>query len=492
MVRRQADGAVTFRLWKSGVTRDFSSAAGVTRPTPGATSSRPGTARRWRSGSTGSRADRRHSPHPSTPAPSRCTSARTCSPTTGSRPRRRGRRLRRALSPSGSRPTLGGGRRPTAPAVTLKTPENGARWIRRRVRRRARVASGDDPSLGQRLHGRERFGDSDPVAADPGRPGDVLGRRRDAARPRNLHGPRLAVRRRRQHRAQCLKDVRRCRRRIRPSCRRRHRGVRHDRRPGDRRDAGPPLRQSVVPLGDLAYEDRTAAQYANCYDPTWGRHKAPHQADHRGHEYRTPDTAGYFGYFGAAAGDTIRPGLLQLRPRRLARHRAQHECSKIGGCGTGSPRSSGCARTSRRTGGCTLACSMSHGSAPGRSTATQIEMQPFWQALYDTRRDFILSGHEHVYERFAPQTPTRGPTGPGIRQITVGTGGRSHYAFLDRPPEQPGPQRRHLRRPDVTLRPGAYDWRFVPEAGRSSPTAARPPATELSQPRRRLAPVRSP
>ena len=52
-------------------------------------------------------------------------------------------------------------------------------------------------------------------------------------------------------------------------------------------------------------------------------------------------------------------------------------------------------------------------------------VEPLWQILYDHGADVVLSGSEHMYERFAPQTP-KGAADPanGIRQFTVGTGRR--------------------------------------------------------------------
>src|SRR5215217_1157003 len=57
-------------------------------------------------------------------------------------------------------------------------------------------------------------------------------------------------------------------------------------------------------------------------------------------------------------------------------------------------------------------------------------MIPSWDALYAAGADVVLSGHDHEYERFAPQTSSGvADSARGIREFVVGTGGRSHYAF---------------------------------------------------------------
>src|SRR2546430_3278072 len=61
---------------------------------------------------------------------------------------------------------------------------------------------------------------------------------------------------------------------------------------------------TVFALGDAGYPNGTAANYQNCYDPSWGRHKARTYPVTGNHDYDSSATAaGYFGYFGAAAGD---------------------------------------------------------------------------------------------------------------------------------------------------------------------------------------------
>ena len=59
----------------------------------------------------------------------------------------------------------------------------------------------------------------------------------------------------------------------------------------------------VATLGDMAYPDGTAAEFRDCYGPTWGRHLARTRPSPGNHEYQTAGASGYYGYFGAAAGD---------------------------------------------------------------------------------------------------------------------------------------------------------------------------------------------
>jgi hypothetical protein len=96
-------------------------------------------------------------------------------------------------------------------------------------------------------------------------------------------------------------------------------------------------------------------------------------------------------------------------------------------------------------------------------------MQPIWQALYDYGAEVVFNGHNHVYERFAPQGPT-GNADPtrGIREFVVGTGGKNHYSFSASPLAN-----EEVRNNDtfgvlkLTLHPTSFDWEFVPEAGKT-------------------------
>ncbi len=92
---------------------------------------------------------------------------------------------------------------------------------------------------------------------------------------------------------------------------------------------------------------------------------------------------------------------------------------------------------------------------------------PFWEALYDADADVIVSGHDHNYERFAPQDPDGNEDrARGIREFVVGTGGTNLRRF-----EKPKPNS-ELRLGGVhgviafTLHDGSYDWEFVPTEDR--------------------------
>ena len=58
----------------------------------------------------------------------------------------------------------------------------------------------------------------------------------------------------------------------------------------------------VLALGDLAYPDGSTENFAECYDPTWGRWRDQTLPTPGNHEYHERGAAPYFAYFGAVAG----------------------------------------------------------------------------------------------------------------------------------------------------------------------------------------------
>jgi acid phosphatase type 7 len=223
----------------------------------------------------------------------------------------------------------------------------------------------------------------------------------------------------------------------------------------------------VATLGDNAYPRGTATEFADCYGPTWGRHRDRTRPAPGNHDYQTSHGSGYFGYFGAAAGD---PG----RGYYSYDVGSWHVVVLDSNCGGTSCRKGGVQERWLRAdmaasgASCTLAYwhhpRFSSGSVHGSDDA----VAPLFRALYEAGADVVLAGHEHHYERFAPLDPEgEVDTARGIRTFVVGTGGRSHYRFgspITGSEVRNGDTYGVL---ELTLEPGAYRWQFVPEASKT-------------------------
>jgi hypothetical protein len=185
---------------------------------------------------------------------------------------------------------------------------------------------------------------------------------------------------------------------------------------------------TVFTAGDNAYDGGTASEFADCYGPTWGRHRDRTLPVPGNHDYNTEGAAGYFAYFGAAAGDPSQ-GWYATDLGSWRVYTLNSDCWAIGGCEAGSPQERWLrADLERNARPCVLAIwhhprfsSGDHGSDPMTSA--------LWQALEDAGAELIVNGHDHDYERFGPQDASGAPDPDGIVEYVVGTGGRSHYAF---------------------------------------------------------------
>ncbi len=220
---------------------------------------------------------------------------------------------------------------------------------------------------------------------------------------------------------------------------------------------------SVATLGDNVYENGTATEYANCYDPSWGRHKARTMPAPGNHEYNTANATGYYGYFGAAAGDPTK-GYYSYDLGAWHIVVINSNCSSIGGCGGGSSQEQWLrADLAAHPSACTLAY-WHHPRFSSGPHGSDAMTQPIWQALYDYGADIVLSGHDHDYERFAPQDPA-GNADPvhGIREFVVGTGGRSHYPVCQTNSEVSDANTYGVLK--LSLHPSGYDWQFLPVVG---------------------------
>ena len=90
-------------------------------------------------------------------------------------------------------------------------------------------------------------------------------------------------------------------------------------------------------------------------------------------------------------------------------------------------------------------------------------MQAATQILYNHKADVVLTGHDHIYERFAPQDPSGNfdPTN-GIRAFVVGTGGSNHTSMSKLEPNSEISNDSTFGVLALTLHAGSYNWNFVP------------------------------
>jgi len=217
---------------------------------------------------------------------------------------------------------------------------------------------------------------------------------------------------------------------------------------------------TVFALGDNAYPSGTAQDYQGCYDATWGRFKSRTRPVAGNHEYDTAAGAPYYAYFGANAGpasagyysfDLGNWHVIALNSN-IPVGRASAQAAWL--------RADLAASTAR----CTLAywhfplfSSSQHGNMD--------QMREFWRILHDAGAEIVLSAHDHVYERFAPQDPD-GSADPerGIREFVAGTGGAPPYPFVNvKANSEVRMSANGVLK--LTLKAGSYDWNFVSLAG---------------------------
>jgi acid phosphatase type 7 len=228
---------------------------------------------------------------------------------------------------------------------------------------------------------------------------------------------------------------------------------------------------TVFALGDLAYEGGTTTEFQNCYNPTWGAFKDRTRPAPGNHEYnRQGRASGYFQYWGTQAG----PGIggyysYDLGSWHIISLNTNCTAWGTGGCAKGSPQEEWLQHDlAAHPNACVIAYGhhplFSSGLLP--SHALHPELRDMWRDLYAAHAAIFLAGHEHSYERFAPQDPD-GNADPvnGIREFVVGTGGRSHDPLgFARPNSE-------VRNTDtygvlkLTLIPGSYTWQFIPVEG---------------------------
>lgn len=220
---------------------------------------------------------------------------------------------------------------------------------------------------------------------------------------------------------------------------------------------------ALLVLGDLQYDNGELANFQAAYEPSYGRVKAKTKPAPGNHEYNTPGAPGYYTYFGAAAGDPAK-GYYSFDVGTTWHVVALNSnCSAVA-CSPGSTQEQWLRADLAATARPCVVAFWHHPRFSSGSHGDDTTVAPFWDALGQYGAELVLSGHDHDYERFASQLPSGAADPNGIRELIVGTGGKSLGSF-GAPKQNSAVRISTFGVVKLTLGTSAYSWQFVNEAG---------------------------
>jgi len=217
---------------------------------------------------------------------------------------------------------------------------------------------------------------------------------------------------------------------------------------------------TVFTLGNNVYENGTAAEFSNCYGPSWERHRARTRPSVGNHEYHTAGGVGYFGYFGTRARPSGRSyysynlgewHIVVLDSERNLADQAVWLKADL----AANPR----------------LCTLAYWHQPyftNGDLAPKLTLKTLFTILYNAGADVVVSGHNHLYERFYPQDPAgRADWTRGIRYFVVGTGGAPLKPMGAKTPNLQVRQNTAHGVLKFSLYPYKYTWEFISIAGKT-------------------------
>lgn len=231
----------------------------------------------------------------------------------------------------------------------------------------------------------------------------------------------------------------------------------------------------VLALGDNQYEHGRLRNFRRSYDRSWGRFRSKTRPVIGNHEYGPPSSPnlgakGYWDYFGVRRAGRRGEGwysfnmgawhIVVLNSHCFGSSRPTHMQTEVG-CGPRSRQVRWLRRDLAANQGrsCTLAA-WHHPRFSSKGGGWR-EVRPFWRELQSAGADVVLSGHNHVYERFARRLAGGSPSPEGIRQFVVGTGGKN---LAPRFRKVRAFSQKRLRKFGVLklrLHDDSYRWRFA-------------------------------
>ncbi len=224
---------------------------------------------------------------------------------------------------------------------------------------------------------------------------------------------------------------------------------------------------SVFTLGDNVYPNGTSQEFADCYNPSWGSFKARTRPVPGNHDYNTPNAAGYYGYFGAKAGDQGK-GYYSYNLGAWHIVVVNSNCAVVGGCQTGSSQEIWL-RNDLKASANTCQIVMWHHPrfSSGAVHGNADFMQDIWKAVTENQVELVLSGHEHTYERFAAMNAAGESDASGTTEILVGSGGIGHYQLGVKKPNSQSFNADTYGVLKLELSSSTYSFQFLPEPGKA-------------------------
>jgi hypothetical protein len=214
---------------------------------------------------------------------------------------------------------------------------------------------------------------------------------------------------------------------------------------------------TVFTTGDNVYETGVSKQFIDCYKPTWGQFKDRTQPVPGNHEYKNSGAAGYYKYFNV--------------PEYYAYDRGTWRIYALNSEIDTSADSTQVKWLKADLASNPKKCVMAYWHRPrwssGNTHGNNSKVQALWTVLYNANAELVVNGHEHNYERFAEMNKNGEAVDQGLREIVAGTGGASHYGFGTIEAASRARNDNTYGVLKLTLRPGGYDWEFIPVAGQS-------------------------
>ncbi|WP_405358693.1 discoidin domain-containing protein [Kitasatospora sp. NBC_00085] len=219
-------------------------------------------------------------------------------------------------------------------------------------------------------------------------------------------------------------------------------------------------------MGDNQYDDARLSDFRNYYDKSWGAFKAKTHPVPGNHETYDPagSLAGYKSYFGSIA---YPQGKSWYSFDEGNWHFVALDSNAFDQSAQIDWLKADLAANAKK---CVAAywhhplySSGGHGNDP--------VSRPVWKILYGAGADLVLNGHDHHYERFAPQDPDGKATADGIVEIVGGMGGAEPYPIEQ---VQPNSQKRisgeyGVLKLDFT--DSGYGWSYVGTDGQVKDTS---------------------